>query len=114
MTMQIAEHNSGKFITLAPEGDLDANSSMQMDDKIQNGIDRDIYHFHIDCTGMRYISSAGLGVFISFMDVLTAHGGRFVFSGMAPNVYKVFQLLGLEELMTIVATREEAEKLLGV
>jgi hypothetical protein len=33
---------------------------------------------------------------------------------MAENVYKVFQLLGLEQLMTIVKTKEEAEKLLGV
>jgi anti-sigma B factor antagonist len=111
--MQIQEHKSEKYITLAPDGDLDANSSMQMDEKIQDGIDRDIYKFHIDCRGLRYISSAGLGVFISFMEVLTANGGLFVFSGMADNVFKVFQLLGLEQLMTIVATREEAEKLLG-
>jgi anti-sigma B factor antagonist len=112
--MQIGEHNSGRYITLAPVGDLDANSSMQMDEKIQNGIDRDIYLFHIDCSGLRYISSAGLGVFISFLDVLNANGGRFVFSGMAENVYKVFQLLGLEQLMTIVTSKEEAEKKLGV
>jgi anti-sigma B factor antagonist len=112
--MQIQEQNNAKYITLTPDGDLDANSSMQMDEKIQNGIDRDIYRFHIDCTGLRYISSAGLGVFISFMDVLTANSGQFVFSNMADNVYKVFQLLGLEQLMTIVQTKEEAEKLLGV
>jgi len=112
--MQIQEQNNARYITLTPDGDLDANSSMQMDEKIQNGIDRDIYRFHIDCTGLRYISSAGLGVFISFMDVLTANSGQFVFSNMADNVYKVFQLLGLEQLMTIVQTKEEAEKLLGV
>jgi anti-sigma B factor antagonist len=111
--MQIVEIQSERFITLTPTGDLDANSSMQMDEHIQHGIDRDIYNFHIDCNALRYISSAGLGVFISFMEVLNANGGRFVFSGMAENVYKVFQLLGLEQLMTIVATREDAEKLLG-
>jgi anti-sigma B factor antagonist len=112
--MQITERQNGSYIILSPVGDLDANSSMQMDEKIQNGIDRDIYHFHIDCTGLRYISSAGLGVFISFMDILNAHGGRFVFSGMSENVHKVFQLLGLEQLMTIVATGEEAENRLSV
>ncbi len=112
--MQIKEHNHGKYITLIPDGDLDANSSMQMDEKIQEGIDRDVYKFHIDCAGLRYISSAGLGVFISFMDVLNANGGKFVFTNMADNVFKVFQLLGLEQLMTIVATNEEAENLLGV
>lgn len=110
--MQISEHKGANYITLVPVGDLDANSSMQMDEKIQNGIDQEIFQFHIACEGLRYISSAGLGVFISFLESLTAHGGRFVFSGMAENVYKVFQLLGLEQLMTIVATREDAEKLL--
>jgi anti-sigma B factor antagonist len=114
MTMQIAEHNSGKFITLAPEGDLDANSSMLMDEKIQDGIDRDVYRFHIDCTGLRYISSAGLGVFISFMEVLSVHEGKFVFSSMSENVHSVFRLLGLEQLMEIVSSKEEAEKMLSV
>lgn len=112
--MQITENINEKYITLTPSGDLDANSSMQMDERIQNGIDRDIYNYHLDCKDLHYISSAGLGVFISFMEVLNANGGKFVFSGMAENVFKVFQLLGLEQLMTIVATREEAEKLLGV
>src|SRR5687768_13284611 len=111
--MQITEQQNGNYIILAPVGDLDANSSMQMDEKIQNGIDRDVYLFHIDCAGLRYISSAGLGVFISFMDILNAHNGRFVFSNMAENVFKVFQLLGLEQLMIIVAAREEAAKRLG-
>lgn len=111
--MQIAEDRGTKHITLSPTGDLDANSSMQMDEKIQSGIDQEIYDFHIDCSGLRYISSAGLGVFISFLEILNAHGGRFVFSGMSENVFKVFQLLGLEQLMTIVATREEADKLLS-
>ena len=57
--MQIAEKRGTKHITLSPTGDLDANSSMQMDEKIQAGIDQDIYHFHIDCSGLRYFSSAG-------------------------------------------------------
>jgi anti-sigma B factor antagonist len=112
--MQIKESNNGKIIHLSPEGDLDANSSMLMDEKIQAGIDKGIYNYHIDCNGLRYISSAGLGVFISFMEVLTANEGKFVFSGMAENVFKVFQLLGLEQLMTIVPTANEAERAFGL
>ncbi len=112
--MQIKETQVGNIITLAPEGDLDANSSMMMDDSIQAGIDKDVYNFHIDCKGLEYISSAGLGVFISFMEVLSANGGKFVFSQMGENVYKVFQLLGLEALMTIVENAEEAESAFGL
>lgn len=108
--MQIEEIHKGNIITLVPVGDLDANSSMKMDDSIQSGIDKGVYNFHINCKGLDYISSAGLGVFISFMEVLSANGGKFVFSEMGENVFKVFQLLGLEQLMTIVKKAEEAEK----
>ncbi|HHG83772.1 MAG TPA: anti-sigma factor antagonist [Bacteroidetes bacterium] len=105
--MQIKEEQQEKYISLAPIGDLDANSSMQMDEVIQNKIDAGVYNIHIDCSGLQYISSAGLGVFISFMDELSANGGKFVFSDMTENILKVFQLLGLESLMTIVNNKNE-------
>lgn len=105
--MEIKEEQHDGYVTLAPVGDLDANSSIAMDEKIQAQIDRGIYNIHIDCTALEYISSAGLGVFISHMDELLEVGGRFVFSGMAENVRKVFQLLGLEQLMIIVASSEQ-------
>jgi anti-sigma B factor antagonist len=107
--MDIKEIEHGGYVTLVPAGDLDANSSMAMDAVIQARIDDGIYKFHIDCTSLRYISSAGLGVFISFMDELYVNDGKFVFSGMSENIHKVFQLLGLEQLMTIVKRREDVE-----
>ena len=112
--MEIKETQKGNSITLAPIGDLDANSSMMMDDSIQAGIDRGIYNFHINCKQLDYISSAGLGVFISFIDILQAHDGKFVFSEMDQNVLKVFQLLGLDQLMTIVNDAAEADRALSL
>lgn len=108
--MEIQENKHEAYITLKPVGDLDANSSIQMDEKIQEQIDQEIYCLHIDCSGLQYISSAGLGVFISFFDELIELGGKFVFSDMSDNVRKVFQLLGLEQLVTIVGTATEVEE----
>lgn len=106
MEIKVTTHE--KYTTLAPVGELDANSSMLVDEKIQAEIDNGQYNLHIDCTGLRYISSAGLGVFISFMDELTANNGKFVFSGLTDNIFKVFQLLGLEQLMEIVKDSDMA------
>jgi anti-sigma B factor antagonist len=108
--MQIRETRHDSYVTLTPIGDLDANSSMKMDDAIQREIDAEIYNLHIDCSELVYISSAGLGVFISFMQDLTVNGGKFVFSNMAENIFKVFKLLGLESLMKIVDDRKEVAK----
>ena len=106
--MEIQELQHEGFVSLIPVGDLDANSSIAMDEKIQAQIDQQKFNIHIDCSGLEYISSAGLGVFISHMDELNEAGGKFVFSGMSDNVRKVFQLLGLEQLMTIVDTPSQA------
>lgn len=108
--MEIKVTQDESYTTLAPAGDLDANTSLDMDTLIQESIDREVYNLHIDCHRLEYISSAGLGVFISFMDELSSHGGKFIFSQMNDNVFKVFQLLGLERLMKIVKTSKEAEE----
>lgn len=105
--MEIKETVHEEYVTLKPVGDLDANSSIQMDEKIQSWVDQEKYSLHIDCSELQYISSAGLGVFISFMDELAERNGKFVFSGMSDNVKKVFQLLGLEQLMEIVDSEEQ-------
>jgi len=108
--MEIKEIQHGHFTTLTPIGDLDANSSMVMDGKIQEVIDSGCFNVHVDCSGLRYISSAGLGVFISFMDELASNGGKFVFSNLSEHIHNVFKLLGLEQLMEIVLDANEAEK----
>jgi anti-sigma B factor antagonist len=106
--MEVTEIKHPNFTTLIPAGELDANSSMLMDEKIQAQIDAGVFKLHIDCSALRYISSAGLGVFISFMDELSANDGMFIFSGLSDNIFRVFQLLGLEQLMVIVKSAPEA------
>ena len=108
--MEIKEIKNESYVTLIPVGDLDANSSIMMDEKIQEHVDAEMFNLHIDCEQLKYISSAGLGVFISFMDELEVGKGKFVFSGMSQNVRKVFQLLGLEQLMTIVSSQIEVSE----
>lgn len=108
--MQITETQHSNYTSLAPLGDLDANSSIDMDEAIQKNLDAERYQLHIDCSGLIYISSAGLGVFISFMEELGTKGGKFVFSDMSEKIYKVFELLGLHQLMEIVPGKDEVEK----
>ena len=108
MEIKITEDQG--FITLAPIGDLDANSSIEMNEAIRNCITNDRVKIHIDCSGMEYISSAGLGVFMSYKEEIDQKGGKIVFSGMSPSIHKVFELLGLDRYMMIKQTYEEARK----
>ncbi|MCB9232024.1 MAG: STAS domain-containing protein [Bacteroidia bacterium] len=106
--MEIKEKVFENYTTLIPVGEIDASSSMDMDAMIWKMIDHQRFNIHIDCSELQYISSAGLGVFISFLEELKTGGGKFVFSGMSESVYKTFSLLGLQQILSIVNTADEA------
>ena len=53
-------------------------------------------------SSLEYISSAGLGVFISYLDELEDREGQLVFSNLSEEVFDVFELLGLSRLVKIV------------
>lgn len=108
--MDIKEKDNETYFTLIPVGDLDANSSMEMDEKIREVLAKGQPRIHIDCGELTYISSAGLGVFISFMEELRDLEGKFVFSDMPANISKVFELLGLHQIMQIVESRNQVSE----
>lgn len=107
--MQIISTDHPQYITIAPQGELDANSSIQLDEFLMKVVSQGKVNLHIQCAGITYISSAGLGVFISYLDELQQRNGKFVFSNMSEAVTDVMDLLGLNQLITVVADEAAAE-----
>ncbi len=62
----------------------------------------------VDLSGLKYISSAGLGVFVSHLEEIKTRKIQLVLFGLSESVYQVFSLLGLPELIQIVNIKEEA------
>ena len=96
------------FMTLAIEGELDASTSIQLDKVIIQAIEDHYYNILVDCKDLKYISSAGLGVFVSHMSDLRSNNGQFVLYQLTKNVYDTFKILGLHDLITITNNAEEA------
>jgi len=97
---------------IAITGELDASSAIEMDNVIKKAFDSEIYNILIDCKCLNYISSAGLGVFVSYQQDLADQNGQFVFHSMSDKVYNVFELLGLHSIFSIVPNENEAQNLL--
>jgi len=104
--MEIKEQKLENHVSLSPIGDLDANSSLEMDSSMQEWLDKGEANFHIDGEELKYISSAGIGVFISHLDEIQARGGKLIFSNLSATVFDVFNLLGLTEIVTILKKGE--------
>lgn len=90
------------------DGFLDAHTAPQLEEELQRLIDQGHLALVIDFTRLQYISSAGLGVFMAYIEEIREKGGDMVLSGMSENIYNVFDLLGFPLLFGICATTEEA------
>jgi anti-sigma B factor antagonist len=88
---------------LALEGFLDAHTAPQFEEAIQREINAGRKNLVVNCEKLTYISSAGLGVFMSFIEELRDAGGDIKISGVPPKVLQVFEILGFQTLFDIVA-----------
>ncbi|HBH23689.1 MAG TPA: anti-sigma F factor antagonist [Cytophagales bacterium] len=98
------------FITV--KGDVDASSSIHLDQSI-NEATRQFKKILIDCQHLNYISSAGLGVFMSYINDLEEKGIKMILFNMSPKVHHVFEILGLDQLLKITGTEAEAKEIVN-
>lgn len=111
--MRITSVKENEFYIIAIEGDLDASSSIQLDQAIQEALSKNETKLIVDCSQLEYISSAGLGVFMSYIQDFQTNNISLVLCHLSEKVFNVFQILGLDELIKIVSTKEEAKTLLN-
>ena len=103
---EITDNNSTIIIFL--DGELDASSSVQLDEELSSPTIMQFKKILVDCQNLDYISSAGLGVFISHLQRFEDSQIKLIFYNMQDKVKNVFEILGLDLLMTIVSSYEEA------
>jgi anti-sigma B factor antagonist len=106
--MKIKHTISDNTITISLDGELDASSSVLLDEELSNPNIMMYGKILVDCKDLNYISSAGLGVFISHLQRFEDAQIKLIFFNMQEKVRNVFEILGLDLLMTIVSSYEEA------
>ncbi len=98
--------------TVRLDGEIDASTSIKFDQAIHDAINNH-QNILIDFEKLEYISSAGLGVFMSYLNEIEDKKITLVLFGMHEKVHHVFQILGLDKLFTIVRSSTEARSKIG-
>jgi anti-sigma B factor antagonist len=93
---------------LALDGFLDAHTAPQFEEAIEREIHAGRRKIIVNCEKLTYISSAGLGVFMSFIEELREAGGDIKICAVIPKVRQVFEILGFQTLFDIVETVPQA------
>jgi anti-sigma B factor antagonist len=89
-------------------GELDAHTASELEAAFQKCLADGSSRVLVKGEGLQYISSAGLGVFMAYVEEVREHGGDIKIAALTPRVYNVFDLLGFPVLFDITRTEAEA------
>jgi len=92
-------------------GEIDASSSIEVDLAIAKSVGEGYTRILIDCSSLEYISSAGLGVFMSYIEEFKDRNIGMVLFGMNDKVANTFNILGLNQLLKIGRDKAQAKQL---
>ncbi|MAO65610.1 MAG: anti-anti-sigma factor [Balneola sp.] len=104
----IATRQKQNVSILDIKGELDAHTASHLENALKSLIDEERYSIVVNCSGLDYIASAGLGVFMAYIEDVRSLGGDIKLTNMNDRVYNVFDLLGFPTLYDILEEEEEA------
>lgn len=93
---------------VALEGFVDAHTAPQFEDAIQKAVDAGSIRIVVNCEKLNYISSAGLGVFMSFIEEVRDRGGDIKICGLTPKVKHTFEILGFQDIFEMLDDQQTA------
>lgn len=89
-------------------GELDAHTASELEAALQKCREEENYRIVANGKHLKYISSAGLGVFMAYIEEMREAGGDIKIAGLQASVFNIFDLLGFPLLFDIVEEEQEA------
>ncbi|MEO1477304.1 MAG: STAS domain-containing protein [Bacteroidota bacterium] len=99
---------TGTVRVLELNGELDAHTASELEAAFQRCLDDDAHRVIVHGGNLQYISSAGLGVFMAYVEPMREAGGDIKITELQERVYDVFDLLGFPMLFDITPAEAEA------
>lgn len=93
---------------VALEGEIDLHESPQIREALAPLIACKTPRLLIDLSGVSYIDSSGLAVFIDAMQRMQSYGGKLVLFGIGETVRKIFQIARLDQVFDIFPDKDAA------
>ena len=100
--------DKGDISVINLSGYLDAHTAPTLENNFTDLIDQNKFKIVVNFEKLAYISSAGLGVFMAYIEKIRNNSGDIKLTNMNDKVYNIFDLLGFPLLYEIYKTENEA------
>ena len=93
---------------LAVRGEIDLFTAPELKQKLGEAIEAGRNQIVVDLTDTTFLDSTALGVLIGAVKRLRSRDGALAIVNTDDNIAKTFEITGLDQIFTILPTREEA------
>ena len=93
---------------LAVRGEIDLFTAPELKQVLAESIEAGRIRIIVDLTETTFLDSSALGVLIGVIKRLRARGGALAIVNVSEDIAKTFEVTGLDQIFTIVPTRDEA------
>ena len=106
--MALNQTNENGVIVIAVDGNLDAEGTQDMEEKVlallENGETRILFDF----SGLDYINSSGLRVLVLAYQRLKKNSGIVAICGVKDYIQEVFEVSGYDKIFPLYSLRADA------
>ena len=81
-----------------PKGHLDAHNVERFEKELLKLMGNDHVKVAVNCKDLNYISSAGMGIIMGYLDEIREKGGDIKLCNVNERVYEIFDLVGFTEI----------------
>src|SRR5690348_9800269 len=103
-TDSIDEHRHVVAVT----GEIDLFTAPELKSALSEALESGHTRIVVDLTETSFLDSTALGVLIGAVKRLRSRDGALVIVNVDQNIAKTFEITGLDQIFTIVGTREDA------
>jgi anti-sigma B factor antagonist len=93
---------------LAVRGEIDLFTAPELKQVLAESIEAGRVRIIVDLTDTTFLDSTALGVLIGAVKRLRSRDGALAIVNIDDNISKTFEITGLDQIFTIVPTRDEA------
>lgn len=91
---------NGTVLTVKPDGELDSLTSPVFEEEMRGHLD-DAPCIIVDFAQVKYISSAGLRVFLALEQYIEDRGGEMKLIHVNEHIIEIFELVGFLDVVTV-------------
>lgn len=111
----ITEHQiDAERHVLAVRGEIDLFTAPELKQFLAESIEAGRNRIIVDLTETTFLDSTALGVLIGAVKRLRSRHGALAIVNVDENIAKTFEITGLDQIFTILSTRDEAVEAVGV